>query len=231
MYQALGFDLDNTLYDQSQHLRSFFRVAGRWVNDASGVPARTAEEAFISVWERRTMACPFLFDEALQDLGVWRPKWVQELVKRYRSHRCALTLYDGVRTALERLSDYYALFLITDGNAELQRFKVEQLGLSDLFRCRIFTGDFGPEAAKPAPFAFLRAAGWLDLPPSLCLFVGDDPERDIAGARGAGMAAARVLSGPYRYQRCVPPADALVRNMRELETLLDASRETVSRRA
>lgn len=220
MYSALGFDLDNTLFDQSQHLRSFFRQAGAWVSEQADVAGETVEKSFIRTWERRTMACPFVFDEALQELGLWRPEWVRELVAKYRSHRCPLAPYYGVRGLLARLARTLPLFLITDGHSELQRFKVDNLKLRPFFRATIFTADYGPGWEKPAPYAFHRAALLVGVRTAQCLFVGDDPERDIKGAKGVGMATARVLTGPYRDRACQPPPDLVVPQAVELEAIL-----------
>lgn len=224
MYQALGFDLDNTLYDQSQHLRSFFREAGLWLSERASVPAAAAEDCFTRVWERRTMSYPFLFDEALQELGLWRGDWVEQLVQSYRAHRCPLTLGSGVRNLLTGLASRYPLFLITDGFGMLQRFKVDRLGVAEYFRVIVYTGDHGPGWHKPSANAFLAAAQRLDLPASDCLYVGDDPERDVAGARAAGMSSARVLQGPYRTKACEPPPDFVLPCVTELEAALSRSR-------
>ena len=220
MYRAFGFDLDNTLYDQAQHLRSFFREAGEWIEERSGAPAEIAAACFSAVWERRTMACPFLFDEALRELGLWNADWVRELVSRYRAHQCQLLLEDGVRPLLERLAARYPLFLITDGNGKLQRSKVEELRLAEFFRFTLYTDDYGPDWYKPSVQPFSRAALLLDIPPASCLFIGDDPDRDIAGARRAGMRTARVLNGPYRHRPCLPPPDLVLDRIAHLEAAL-----------
>jgi len=223
MYRALGFDLDNTLYDQAQHVRSFFGEAGSWLHERSSIAAAVAEQSFVRAWERRTMAYPFLFDEALRDLGLWRADWVQTLIAKYRSHRCPLQLYEGVRPLLERLSARYPLFLITDGNGGLQRYKVEELGLHEFFGCILYTGDYGRAWEKPAVHTFSLAALLLDLPAASCVFIGDDPDRDIEGARRAGMATVRVLSGPYRDRPCPLRPDQVLNHVSELESVLEKS--------
>jgi len=224
MYQAFGFDLDNTLYDQGQHLRSFFAEAGEWLRAQSGVAPEIASACFVAVWERRTMAYPFLFDEALRDLGLWRADRVRDLITKYRAHRCGLMLEPGVSGMLDRLSRRYPLFLITDGNGELQRSKVEELRLSEFFKFILYTDDYGPGWYKPSAHAFSRAASLLDLPAAACLFVGDDPDRDIEGARRAGMATALVLRGPFQHRPCVPPPDIALERIAQLETALSEQR-------
>jgi len=49
--------------------------------------------------------------------------------------------------------------------------------------------------AKPHPDPLLHAAAALQLPPSACLYVGDD-QRDVQAARAAGM---RVIAAKYGY--------------------------------
>jgi HAD superfamily hydrolase (TIGR01450 family) len=55
----------------------------------------------------------------------------------------------------------------------------------------------GPDVVVGKPSATLlhEAAARLDQPASACLYVGDNPEADIAGAHAAGMDALLVLTG------------------------------------
>ena len=57
----------------------------------------------------------------------------------------------------------------------------------------IISGDTTPYA-KPHPEPLIEAARRLDLPPAMCLYVGDD-ERDIAAGRAAGMSTVAARYG------------------------------------
>lgn len=65
-------------------------------------------------------------------------------------------------------------------------------------------------AAKPDPAIFLGALAVLGVAPERALYVGDDAERDVAGARAAGLAALHVASLatladlPARLARALP---------------------------
>jgi HAD superfamily hydrolase (TIGR01450 family) len=48
---------------------------------------------------------------------------------------------------------------------------------------------------KPSITLLLEAAESVGQPPASCLYVGDNPEADVAGAHAAGMHAALVLTG------------------------------------
>ncbi len=64
------------------------------------------------------------------------------------------------------------------------------LGLAGAFDALLLP--VGTGFAKPDPRAFHAAAGAVGVPASACVFVGDDPEADLSGARKAGMRALPV---------------------------------------
>ncbi len=62
-----------------------------------------------------------------------------------------------------------------------------------------------------------------DVPPSQCLFVGDRLDKDIAPAKGQGMATIQFRSGRWRKQRPRNDAetpDAVVTDVQELEAAI-----------
>ena len=76
---------------------------------------------------------------------------------------------------------------ITPELLELQKKKVATLGIADLFDAIIYSAELGIH--KPDRGIFDHAARQLGVPSDACVFVGDDPTTDIAGARSAGMEA------------------------------------------
>lgn len=75
------------------------------------------------------------------------------------------------------------------------RFTVPITQLMPLFNTAqtIISGDTTPHA-KPHPAPLLEAARQLGLPPSRCVYVGDD-ERDIVAGRAAGMSTVAAAYG------------------------------------
>ena len=59
-------------------------------------------------------------------------------------------------------------------------------GIADLFDTMIFSSDHG--CVKPAARLFRIALDALELPPADVVFVGDDLQRDVAGAQALGLA-------------------------------------------
>ena len=93
------------------------------------------------------------------------------------------SLYPDVRPCLDALAAY-PLGLITNGDSDQQRQKLEQTGIAGYFHSVVVSGDVG--VAKPGRQIFERSAEELGLQPDKLLFIGDNPENDVRGALQAG---------------------------------------------
>ncbi len=67
-------------------------------------------------------------------------------------------------------------------------------GLSQYFKAVILSSDFGRR--KPDPYIFLEAANAVGVKPDVCAYVGDNPIRDVQGARRAGFGMVLILQDP-----------------------------------
>ena len=220
---AVGFDLDYTLWNPDAFAHSFFEGIAGELGARLGRGRGDLARALHGAHARLTLGHAHLFDEALDELGVRDPVLVAELVGRYHRHRPPAQPYPGAVELLERLAGSgYPLFLVTDGYSETQRHKVRALGLEARFQRLVFTGDFPPELRKPSFFPFLYACARLGVPPSRCLYVGDNPLCDFKGPRQLGMRTVGVATGPFA--RLPVPEDCLphlqVGSLRDLEGLL-----------
>lgn len=104
---------------------------------------------------------------------------------------------------------------MTYRDRELQAF-----GLIDLFSsCRIAAVDVG--VIKPHPRIFEKALDLLSIQPGEAVFVGDNLETDIRGAKNAGMhAVLRIKAGEEPVYNGVVP-DGTVITLHDLPPLLD----------
>lgn len=111
----------------------------------------------------------------------------------------------GVEALLNDLGERYALGLLTDGPIRAQYGKLEELGWQDRFDAVVVTGAL--PAGKPDEGAFRAVVDALEVAPESAVFVGDDPEADVAGASRMGMYAIQVV---HVDRRVSPLADATV---------------------
>lgn len=110
------------------------------------------------------------------------------------------------------------LGVVTNGPAEVQRAKVELLGILDLVDFVVISGEFG--AWKPDPAIFREALRLGAAEPAEAVFVGDSAEHDVAGARAAGIRAVWMNRTGQPWPSDDPPPEHEVRGLGELVWLL-----------
>ena len=174
---AIVFDLDDTLYPESQYVGSgFAAVAGRLVSSD-----RDAKEILEMLWSAFEQGPRNrVFNTVLRQLGRADDEQViAELVGVYRCHRPSLELEPAVEQLLTDLRKKYKLGLITDGFLPTQKLKVEALRLEQSFDHIIYTEELGRNFWKPSQRAFEIMAQMLSCEHGRCVYVADNPEKDF----------------------------------------------------
>jgi putative hydrolase of the HAD superfamily len=191
--KGIIFDLDDTLYARELFVQSGFEAVATHVADSW----RRSRELLLATL-RRAHAGDHDREEfqALCTEHRLPLSAVPMLVKIFRGHRPVITLQPAVRTLLQQLRrDGWRLAILTNGDPDVQRRKIEALGLCHLVDCVLYAEQHAA-LGKPHAEAFLVAVERLGVPRSQCVHVGDDPECDVAGAHAAGLRAIRVLFPP-----------------------------------
>jgi putative hydrolase of the HAD superfamily len=181
--EAIVFDLDDTLYVESDFVASGYRAVARRVAAARGVPERDVFYTMMSVFasQGREHVLPCVIERYLEPSTP-----IAELVAIYRAHTPSVRLLPGYAAVLRGLARDYRLGIITDGDPQVQRNKVSALGLAALVNEVIYTWDYGESRQKPDPFAFRLMARGLGVEPGRIVYVGDNLEKDGRGAAAAG---------------------------------------------
>jgi putative hydrolase of the HAD superfamily len=172
-----------------------------------------------------------LFDALLAELGLSPDgDLVLACLLTYRTHDPRLEPFPGVVETLAALGGAgVALGLVSDGQAGVQRRKLAALpAIAALLDVVVLSDDLGAEHWKPSPMPFLVACRLLGLEPGAAAYVGNDPRKDFAGARMAGLRTIRVGRPPDEggatIERAAPgpvdDADAVVEAFGELPDLL-----------
>ena len=131
-----------------------------------------------------------------------------------------LRLYDGVEDTLKWLRDRVKLGLITNGPSELQRGKIDLLGIEPYFQSIAVGGEV--DAHKPDRKIFEHCLSELDVSADEAICVGDRTEADIVGARDMGIIAIRIRRA-YPFPMADDPApDFFLDQLTELPALMIA---------
>lgn len=216
--RAVLFDLDGTLADTAPDLaRALNRV--RAANDLAPMSAEITRPC-TSSGARGLLKIGFGLnpgDGRYEELRL-------QFLDFYAAEICVDTrLFDGMAELLTQLDQQRLPWGVVTNKAE--RFTLpllQRLHLAERAAC-IVCGDTTARA-KPHPDPLLHAAAALQLPPSACLYLGDDL-RDVQSAHAAGM---RALAARYGYLGDGGPiefwqADAVIDHPREVLDYLRAA--------
>ncbi len=199
--KAIGFDLFNTLLTvhpaamEEAHRRQLqvLHEEGLPVDaEAFGKAYLTSAMMFLEEArkEGRETHNRFWVAEALEELGYSLSPEDPRIAKAVKAYFSACYPYckliPGTRELLGELGKRYPLGMLTnftDGPAV--REIIDLLGLNPFFEKVLVSGELGYR--KPHPYAFERFVDALGVPAGRILFVGDDLEADVKGARDAGL--------------------------------------------
>jgi phosphoglycolate phosphatase len=187
--RAVLFDLDGTLADTAPDLaRALNRV--RAAHRLAPMPVAITRP-YTSSGARGLLKIGFGLDPGDERYETLRLQFLDF----YAAEICVDTrLFEGMAELLDQLDEDRLPWGVVTNKAERFTFSLLQgLHLDERAAC-VVGGDTAPRA-KPHPDPLLHAAAALQLPPSACLYVGDDL-RDVQAARAAGM---RVIAAKYGY--------------------------------
>ena len=220
MIDAVLLDLDDTCFDQGEFLAGAFGAVARRAGEL-GVDEVGLRDALVTIAAAGSDR-GHIIDQALQALGARVP--AGPLVDVFRSYRPArLSPYPGVPESLGQMRCLAPVGLVTNGDPAGQRAKLAALGLADAFDVVVISDELGRSFRKPHPAPFCQALRVLGADPGRSFFIGDHPDRDIAGAQRVGIRAIRVQTGEYTSQpdvvtpwRTAPDAASALRTLCQL---------------
>ena len=216
MSRGIVFDLDDTLYPERRFALSGFIAVAREAERLYGAPSGAGFAIL-----RRALARGHRHT-ALQDLvsRFGLPGDAIELLRSvFRLHEPRLRLPRESAVVLRELKRDWKLGILTNGRPDVQARKIAALGLSDVVDVIVFGLDTG--AGKPELAAFSTVLDRLRVRPRESVFVGDDPQCDIMGARRAGMKTVRIRRGVHGLALVTPDdeADAAIDSLKEVPTI------------
>lgn len=147
-----------------------------------------------------------------------------------RIERCARALIDGwaatqaldpgVMDILERLTQSHPLGLITNGPSDGQHAVISALGIGNVFRWRIASGDAAVGIRKPHAGIFTLALTMSGSIPQETWYIGDSLANDIAGAAGAGWRTCWLSAPDDDLPEEFPTPDVRISRLDELPQVI-----------
>lgn len=201
-FQALIFDLDDTLFDTTgllitpaaHEMAKALKEAGL----KGDVPAILSHRKQIIERQPRAEVIDALLDHFGVEEGQSRDKIREAGVSAFyaRSINEDIHPYLGVPEMLMELKTHYNLYLVTLGSPLTQRRKLELLGLQSFF-IKVFYVDISVTRGKQEALAEILLGHAQ--PSSTFLSIGNRLDTDLAPAKRLGMGTCWVRQGELRH--------------------------------
>jgi putative hydrolase of the HAD superfamily len=213
IYQAILFDLFDTLVDLNHNRFPIVRIGGEEKHSTSGavyevfqafyhhIDFERFHQVFVSVSrerERRRNEAQWEFPSEdrvhhlLRELGIGSPseRLVERLVLAHMEKMFeAMEFPPERRPMLDALKPAYRLGIVSNFDHPPTVYRMlRHYDLVHYFDTIVISGEVGWR--KPRKEIFLKALETLAIPPEKILFIGDTASHDVGGAKAVGMDAA-----------------------------------------
>jgi len=194
--KACIFDLDGTLYNERDFVRSGFRAVAQYVSGISGL-------SFEVLY--KNLMVDFKNGLRLKNFDVLSEKFelsnikISDLVKIYRQHQPEIQLYPDAKIILKEFKGKVKLGLITDGVRKTQNNKIVALNIEGYFKEIIINDVKDTQSLKPSSSSFRVMLDKLGVEAGESIYIGDNPTKDFIGAKEIGIFTIRVRRGQGEY--------------------------------
>ncbi len=154
-FKTIGFDLDGTIYDEYDFISQAYKPVSEIISHRLNQDPTIIYSRLCIEWLHYGSSAN-IFQNVI---GKYSKKedaqLIAECVACYRSVDFSLALSARSKFIFSLLTELETnLFIVTDGNSNLQRRKIEKLGLYSWFKPEniAISGDYGKEMQKPSPF-------------------------------------------------------------------------------
>lgn len=182
--KGILFDLDNTLIDFMKMKRmACSEAASAMIGSGLKMDSTKLEKELFEYYMNYGIEGDYPFTEFLKKHNVYSDEILSSAINAYRRVKEAfLEPYPGViPTFIKLIKKGIKLGIVTDAPSLKAHLRIDAMKLNGFFDVVI------TEAKKPAPNGFLEAVKKMNLKPQEVLMVGDWPEKDMVGAKNAGL--------------------------------------------
>ncbi len=211
-HTAIVFDLDDTLYNEVNFLRSAYTEISKKLEPTSW---QTLFADLFSRYRNKTD----VFEYIVNKYGVSK----EQLLQQYRNHNPQLKPFDGVIELLETIKKKEGkIGLLTDGRSITQRNKLEALGITSYFDHCVISEEIGTEKPNKANYLVLEAA----LNCTTNYYIGDNLKKDFISPIDMGWQTIclvdnglNIHSNAYKYQEGRFQPHDYISNIKEINIL------------
>ena len=176
---VIVFDLDDTLYNELDYLKSAYKTIALYVDPDAWKPLYAK---MFSLYRNKINVFEFVADAYSTDLGL--------LVEMYRNHQPNIQLFDGVLEIFDAIKSRNGkIGIITDGRSHTQRAKLESLGILKYIDCIVISDEIGSEKPNVANFKAIENS----LSGSVYYYIADNLKKDFVAPNALGWKSVALI--------------------------------------
>ncbi len=196
---VIVFDLDDTLYDEIEFVKSGFLEISKYLGD---------EKYYNFMWELfNKEGSGKIFDKLIQTFDL--DANINKLIEIYRFHMPKITL---PKESAELLEFAKISALITDGHYITQQNKFYALGLDKYIKFPVFTDFYRTKKPELKPFLMVMDK----YPNSEYVYISDNPKKDFFAPKKLGWKTVRYKNPKGIYKDIENNADIEVYSRKEI---------------
>ena len=141
------------------------------------------------------------------------------IVKVFSAHELGSVSQPYVDT-LRQLKGSHRMGIVSNvwSPSDVFESALESAGIRDLFTVRVWSSDY--LSIKPSARLFQKALDAFAVDPAHVVYVGDNPKRDVLGAKAVGMATVWIENETRPLTKEIPEPDCIVSDLTELPSLI-----------
>lgn len=176
---VIVFDLDDTLYNELDYLKSAYREIAFFLDPKEWKPLYVK---MFSLYRCNINVFEMLSDQYKIETS--------SLVEIYRNHQPSISLFDGVLDVLKIIkSKEGKIGIITDGRSATQRSKIQSLGIVEYIDKMVISEEIGSEKPSIANFKEIEKS----LPGKVYYYIADNLKKDFIGPNVLGWRSVALI--------------------------------------
>ncbi|MBI5403287.1 MAG: HAD family hydrolase [Ignavibacteriae bacterium] len=201
----LVFDLDDTLYDEKTYVLSGFRAVAAHLKRKYRLNSDKTYNFMLK--DLKANGRGKIFNNILSKYSLENKKRIRELLSVYRKHKPKMKLFGDSERILNRFKNL-PLYVVTDGNVNVQSNKCRALKLEKYVDKIFITYRYGIENAKPSTHCFKKILKLENSNPENLVYIADNPKKDFVNLNSEGYKTIRIMRGMFKDFKAAKGYDA-----------------------
>ncbi len=183
-------DLDDTIYSEYDFVQSGFKALAEILSKLTNLKISFLIQKMNEFYSKNKKN---VFDQLIYLLKLNDILSVKKSIEIYKYHTPEIKPFNDFFSFFKKLVEQNIdLILLTDGDVQQQKNKVNALGIKDYFKSIYYSDSYGLEFRKPNPKIYLEILRDYKFSFNEVLVIGDNPYKDFHCKKSLGIKTIQV---------------------------------------